>query len=136
MTKLMPHLLELTNDEKHSIPKMKDKTVAFVTKSYEHAVNNPILVPAYVDVIEFKKDTNAVTLLRQFQNPLMELMKALEDTMTVAGSEAYISALSFYTSVKSAAKNNVPGAQVVYEDLSIRFKGQGRGKSTKTPPIV
>ena len=119
--KLLPYLLELSTDEKLSIPKMKDKTLAFVTKSYEYAVNHPMLVPAYVDVTEFKKDINAVEQLRQLSTPLDEITKALDDTMTVAGSEAYVAALSFYNSVKSASKNNVSGGQVVYEDLKTQF---------------
>jgi hypothetical protein len=131
-SKLLPYLLELSTDEKLSIPKMKDKTLAFVTKSYEHAVNHPTLVPAYVDVAEFKKDINAVEQLRQLSTPLDEIAKALDDTMTVAGSEAYVAALSFYNSVKSAAKNNVPGGQVVYEDLKTQFH-KTTVKKTESP---
>jgi len=46
----------------------------------------------------------------------------LDDTITVAGSEAYIAALAFYKSVKVAATMNVPGAQEIYDDLSKRFE--------------
>jgi len=43
----------------------------------------------------------------------------------LAGSEAYVAALSFYNSVKQAAKLNVPEAKTIYEDLKKRFAGQG-----------
>jgi hypothetical protein len=130
---LLPHLLELTVDEKLSMPKMKDKTMAFVNKAYDHSVGNPILVPAYVDVNEFDKDLQGVHFLHLIESPLEKILKAVEDTKMEAGSEAYIAALSFYNSVKVAAKNNVPGAQVVYDDLKNRFEGQGRTKPK--PPV-
>ena len=45
----------------------------------------------------------------------------LNDTMLVAGSEAYISALAFYGSVKYAARLNQPGAEVIYSELKRQF---------------
>ena len=39
----------------------------------------------------------------------------------MAGSEAYIASLSYYNSVKMAAKLNVPGAKPIYDDLKKRF---------------
>jgi hypothetical protein len=44
----------------------------------------------------------------------------------MAGSEAYVSALSYYNSVKTAAKMNVPGAKIIFEDLSKRFAKPNR----------
>ena len=132
-TKLLPYLLELSVEEKLSIPKMKDKTLAFVTKSYEYASGHPKLVPPYVDLVEFKKDLDAVEQLRQLSGPIEEISKALDDTMTVAGSEAYVAALSFYNSVKGAAKNNVSGGQLVYEDLKERFS---KTVTKKSAPVA
>ncbi|MDX2303890.1 MAG: hypothetical protein NW226_13875 [Microscillaceae bacterium] len=131
--KLLPHLLELNKAEKESIPKMKDKTIAFVTKATEHSEQKPMLVPQYVDVKEMRKDLEAVELFRQLSNSINQIAKGLDDTMTVAGSEAYIAALAFYQSVKVGAKLNVPGAQEVYDDLSVRFPGRSK---QKTPPTT
>jgi hypothetical protein len=127
-TKLLPHLVELTNDEKVELPKMKDKTMAFVLKATDHAEHNPKLAPAYMDVVELRKDLKAVELFRNFQIPLEKINKALDDSITIAGSEAYTSALSFYNTVKMGAKMNVSGAQEVYEDLKVRFENQGKKK--------
>lgn len=131
--KLLPHLLALTIDEKMHLAKMKDKTIAFVTKAYEHGMQNPKLVPNYVDFTELKKDLDAVELLRQLLYPLEEIAQNTEDTMTVAGSEAYTAALAFYDSVKVAAKAGVPGAMTIVNDLKVRFDYR-RGKGTDTPP--
>ena len=43
-----------------------------------------------------------------------------------AGSEAYQAALAFYSAVKSAAAQDVPGAKAVYEELRERFPGHRR----------
>ena len=48
----------------------------------------------------------------------------MEDSMTQAGSEAYVAALAFYQSVKGAAKAKVPGADAIYNDLNSRFPGR------------
>ena len=127
---LSPHLLELTASERESIPKMGDKTVAFVTKATEHAEANTKLVPAFVDVEELRKDLGAIEILRPLFNSLNQLSKGLDDTMTVAGSEAYISALAFYQSVKVGAKLNVAGAQEIYNDLQVRFPGRSKKKES------
>jgi hypothetical protein len=126
---LLPYLLELTKDEKESMAKMGDKTVAFVTKATEHAEAQPKLVPAFIEVAELRKDLEAIEILRPFFNSLNQLSKGLDDTMTVAGSEAYTSALAFYQSVKMGAKLNVSGAQEIYNDLQVRFPSKTRKKA-------
>jgi hypothetical protein len=126
---LLPYLLELTKDEKESLAKMGDKTVAFVTKATEHAEAQPKLVPAFIDVTELRKDLEAIETLRPLFNSLNQLSKGLDDTMTVAGSEAYSAALAFYQSVKVGAKLNVAGAQEIYNDLQVRFPSKTRKKS-------
>jgi hypothetical protein len=126
--KLLPYLLELTNSEKESMAKMGDKTVAFVTKATEHAEAQPKLVPAFIDVTELRKDLEAIETLRPLSNSLTQLAKGLDDTMMVAGSEAYMAALAFYQSVKVGAKMNVTGAQEIYNDLQVRFPAKNKKK--------
>ena len=109
---------------------MGDKTVAFVTKAAEHAAQNPSLVPPYVDLAELQKDLNAVEKLRAFYNPMAQMTKMLDDTMLLAGSEAYVAALAFYNAVKGAARANVPGAALIYEDLRERFPGRPRQRAS------
>jgi hypothetical protein len=42
---LAPHLLALTPAERHELPKMGEKTIAFVEKAHDFALKNPNLVP-------------------------------------------------------------------------------------------
>jgi hypothetical protein len=110
--------------------KMGDKTVSFVEKTLDYVRSNPEFVPAYMNVYEFEKDTIAVKNLVAMLNPIMQLEQGIDDTEMLAGSESYTAALIYYNSVKQAAKNNVPNAAAIYDDLSKRFDGQGKKKAT------
>jgi hypothetical protein len=41
----------------------------------------------------------------------------------VSGSEAYQASLIFYNSAKMAARQDIPGAKAVYDELRKRFPG-------------
>ncbi len=123
---LSSKIVRLNTEARHELAKMGDKTLAFVTKSYEHAQQNPLLVPAYLEVAEMKKDLDAVEKIRQILNPLQQLSQDLEDSMMLAGSEAYIAALSFYHAIKGAAKSKIGGSEHIYNDLSQRFTNRSR----------
>lgn len=74
-------------------------------------------------------DFNDYQNLRPLVVMVEQLLHQIEDTMTMAGSEAYIASLSFYNSAKDAAKRDIPGAKAVYEDLRLRFpQANGRKK--------
>ena len=129
---LMPFLINLTDDEKKSIPKMGDKSVSFVEKSLDYAEANPKLVPPYLDPGELQKDVDLVKQLDPVFNSLNQLFSALDSTCTAVGSEAYVESLSFYNSARDAAKRNVPGAKAIYDDLQARFPGHPKGNNTAT----
>ena len=71
-------------------------------------------------------DGNVVSLLAPVSKIISQISANLEDTLTLSGSEAYIAALIYYNAVKAAAKNSIPGAKTIYEDLSQRFPGSKR----------
>jgi len=78
-------------------------------------------VPSYLDVPEAKKDFALAHDLYGILQQINTLQRAVEDTMMVAGSEAYDAALIFYNSVKGASRVNVPGSEAIYNDLHQRF---------------
>ncbi|NOU18403.1 MAG: hypothetical protein HOO91_12675 [Bacteroidales bacterium] len=117
----LPNLINLTVEDRKSLPKMGDKTLAFVSKALEYSKQNPKVVPPFLDVAEFEKDVQAVTNINKVLIPLQQLVEKLDDSTVLAGSEAYSSALIFYNAVKSAAKTGVPGMKGVYDDLQLRF---------------
>ena len=129
-TTLAPYVMALTPEQRKTIPKMSDGTEPFVGKVMDYATSNPQFAPPYMDVPEMKKDFDAVSALLPFLRTADQLVSNLNDTTMMAGSEAYVAALSYYNSVKMASKTNIPGAKAIYDDLSKRFAGQGKQKES------
>jgi len=128
--KLLPHLVDLTKEDRKGLPKMRDKTVPFVEKALEYAETNSQLVPAYLNVPEMRTDFNAVGTLTELYRRVEQLYDTLDDTILLSGSEAYKSALNFYKAVKNAAKAGAHGAEVISNDLKQRFE---KSKEKKNP---
>ncbi|TAF77865.1 MAG: hypothetical protein EAZ53_01240 [Bacteroidetes bacterium] len=126
---LKPFLIALTPDERKSIPKMSDKTQPFVEKALDYAQSNPEFTPAYMSVPELQIDMKAVQDLTAVLQLLQPMCDNVNDTTMLSGSEAYLAALTYYNSVKHAAKSNIPSAKAIYDDLSKRFEAQkAKGK--------
>jgi hypothetical protein len=125
LEKLRPHLVDLNVEERHALPKMGTRTVDFVGKALQYARDNPEFTPAFFDVDEFARDFAAVDTLRSLQRPLSQLADMVDDSLLLSGSEAYGSALSYYQSIKTAAKRGLPGAALIADDLGTQFQGRG-----------
>ena len=121
-SKLDGKLVALQPSQRQGVPKMSDKTLPFVEKVIDYTQSRPEFVPFYLSVEELNIDFKAVNDLKQILREAEQLCQALNDTITLSGSEAYTAALAYYSSVKQAAKANVPHAQPVYEDLKKRFE--------------
>jgi len=122
--KLPTGLVTLTPEERHFYAKMGDKSVAFVDKALELAALYPQLLPAFVNVVEFKKDVDAVKVMKTILRQLEEITVLLDDSILMAGSEAYTAALSIYIAAKDAARRDVTGAKIVADELKVRFPGK------------
>jgi hypothetical protein len=122
-TVLGSYLISLTPEERKTMPRMADKTVAFVTKTADYAANNPTFVPGFVDLTELTQDVAGVSALTPLRQQFEQLALDTDSTVMVAGSEAYTNSLTIYTNIKFMAKNKQPGAQAAYDDLSVRFPG-------------
>jgi len=130
----LPNLINLTVEDRKSLPKMGDKTLAFVNKALEYSKQNSKVVPSFLDVAEFEKDVQAVTNINRVLIPLQQLVEKLDDTTLLAGSEAYSAALTFYNAVKGAAKAGVPGMKGVYDDLQLRFAVKAKANNVVPEP--
>jgi hypothetical protein len=117
---LLPKLVELTPDEIRELPTMGDRSSPFTTKALEFAKIYPEYA-ALIDVTEFEKDMKTVEQLREIYIPLAQLTKNVHDTMTLAGSEAYVAGLTYYGSAKEGLKRKLPNAIRITEDLGQRF---------------
>jgi hypothetical protein len=126
LSDLAPYLLPLTPDERHDLPKMGNKTLSFVEKALDYAHQYPTLCPSYLNLDEFDIDMTDATGLRRVHITARQLADGIDDTVMIAGSEAYQAALVFYNAVKAAAAQDIPGAKEVYNDLKARFPSTKR----------
>jgi hypothetical protein len=129
---LAPYLIALTPQQRQAILKMGDRSQPFVDKSLEYAQRNPNLLPSFLNLAEWKKDSAGRKQLTDMHYVLAELGSNVADTNMQCGSEAYNQALLFYNSVKLAAKNNVPDAKVIAEELGKRFNLRA---APQQPPV-
>jgi hypothetical protein len=123
---LLPYVTSLTPAQRHDLLKLGEKTLSFVQKAHEFALQNPNLCPPYLDMTGFNTDFDDVINLLALNNATLQLHEYVDDTTMTSGSEAYQAALVFYNSVKMAARQDVPGAKAVYEELRKRFPGTRR----------
>lgn len=127
---LAPLLIALDNREKQLLPKMSDKSIPFVEKVMQYMKSDAQFVPSYINVAEAENDFTAFSDLREFLRPLAQITENLDDTAVLSGSETWQTALTYYNSVKQAAKMGVPDAKAIYDDLRPRFEAQ-RAKPIK-----
>jgi hypothetical protein len=133
---LAPHTIALTPHERQTLLKMGDKSLAFVEKAHDYAHDNPNLVPSYLNTGAFDIDFKDAHGLWSLLTVIKQLEEAVEDTIMAAGSEAYHAALAFYHNVQAAAKDDVPGAKAIVEDLKTRFPGGKRQSGTSETETV
>ena len=116
------YLIALTPTERKGKLKMGDKSVPFVEKVLEYTKSNPKFVTEFMNVKALENDFKAVLELSNILRPLSQLFSGFSDTILLAGGEALSNALIYYNTVKQAAKNNVPDAKIIYEDLKKRYE--------------
>jgi hypothetical protein len=132
-TALAPYTLALTPQERRAMLKMGDRSLAFVEKTHDYARDNPTLVPSYLNMDDFDKDFSDAHGLWSLLTAIRQLEETVSDTIMIAGSEAYHAALAVYHNVQAAAKQDIPGAKAVYENLKPHFPGnKKRSSDTET----
>ncbi len=98
----LPYLVNLTEEEMSSLPKMRFNTISFVKECLHYATMYPQHVPKDVDIREVEKDVELHNSVIKILESLKQLVKKLEDNALLAESEAYLPSISIYNSVKSA----------------------------------
>jgi hypothetical protein len=114
-------------EERRSLPKMGDKSRAFVQKALELAQQNEGILPRAFDLEEMRKDVQLAADLYPILLAIAQLHEWVDDTYLVVGSEAYAGALLIYNAAKM---NNIGGLDDALDELGKRFARKARGKQT------
>ena len=132
-TALTGIIINLTKDERQSLPKIADKTLAFDEKCKAYMASRPELVPSFLDTAELALDRKLIEDLLPCLRELAPICEGLEDTVSLAYTDVYVADLAFHANVKQAAKRGVPGTDTIYDDLKERFPGRPKAEPP-TPP--
>jgi hypothetical protein len=132
---IKPYQIPRTPEERRDMLVLGQKSLGFVERTHELAGQNPQFLPAFLDIADFDIDVTDARGLWVISNLAQQLANAVNDTVLVAGSEAYKAALLYYSAVKVAAAQNVPGAKAIFDDLKSRFpRGRRRVPEGTTEP--
>jgi len=130
----LPFLIDLNAEDRRALPKLGDKSQAFVDQGLILANQNSGFLPRNFDLDEYRRD---VTLFKQLQPLVMalgQLQGKLEDTLLAAGSDAYTQTLLVYQAAKLAGKDG--SLEQHLDSLGRRFarkSSNGSSASTASP---
>ncbi len=113
--------LELHITDKHTLQSMGNHSIPFTDYAYMMASQRRDLVPSFLDMEEFSKDMTLFKQARELLQLVEIIRERLIDTSAAAGADAFTAARKFYTAVKGAIKSEIPGSNVIYEEMKTRF---------------
>jgi hypothetical protein len=120
----LPFLIDLSAEERKALPKMGDKSRAFVSRALEVATQNPDFLPRSFDLEEMRKDVQLFEALFPLLMALTQLQELVDDTCLAVGSEAYASALQVYSYAKASGQGS--GLDSVIGEMGQRFAKKPR----------
>jgi hypothetical protein len=130
----LPFLVNLSKDERRTLPKLGDKTRIFVQKAMEVVDQNDNFLPRSFDVPNMRREVNLYEGLYPILLSLAQLHELVEDTYMSAGNEAYASAREVYSAAKSHGRGI--GIDAVVEELGTRFSRKSRKPQPQIPAKV
>jgi hypothetical protein len=130
--KLAPLRVALSAEERQGLPKMGDKSEAFVRRCLEIATQDDSFLPRSFDVAEFRTDVEAFTQTQQVELALSRLLEGVTGGRLEAGSEAFVAALDCYSALRRAGLEEQLGD--VGDALVKRFTRRPRAESEAPKP--
>jgi hypothetical protein len=127
----LPFLIGLDAETRRAMPRMGDKSRAFVRKCLELANQNPAILPRGFDLEEFNRDVALDEAMLPIAQLIGQLAEMVDDTQTAVRSDVYLAALIVYRSAKLAGKGT--GLDGVIDDLARRFMHKSGNPAAVTP---
>jgi hypothetical protein len=123
----LPFIIDVAPKVKRSMPKMGDKSRAFVQKALDVAVQHPDFLPRSFNIAELQRDVHLFETIYPLAMALAQLQADLDDTLAAVGSDAFTTALQVYRHAK--AHGDGSGLDAMVEELGQRFERQPRKKA-------
>ncbi len=127
--------VNLTPSERQGAGSLAETRFPYAIKVMEqYAIDRPELRPSFLNFSDFQKTWQLRVKLETHVMHMKQEFEKITDLMINADAQVYDYMLAFYNVVKEAKKANVPGIDVIYEDLKTLFEREGN--SEPTPPSV
>jgi hypothetical protein len=101
INRLLPDLVNLSDAQVTNLPKVSSSTIDFVYETLELVDKYPNLIPDEIEIPEIRKDVEMIESIKKILKPLKKLVRKLEDSAVLAGSEAYLPSIAIYNAVKT-----------------------------------
>lgn len=128
----LPFVIDVAPKLKKSMPKMGDKSRAFVQKALDVAIQNPDFLPRSFDILELQRDVELFEKIYPLAMAIAQLQADLDDTLAAVGSDAFTAALQVYRHAK--AHGDGSGLDALVEELGQRFERARPKTSADTAP--
>jgi len=121
-TLVEPFAVNLSPDDRRTIPKLGIKSLGFADITLGFAKSNPKFVPSFQDIDLLTANMEFVKQLQQVLEVVEPVYEKVKDTYMAAGADVYLATRVIYDSVKAAAKQGVPGSDVIAKELGKLYK--------------
>jgi hypothetical protein len=127
----MPFLVTLTTSEIRQLPKLGDKSEAFVRQAHQIARDHPAALPLGLSVEQMDRDQAIRDLLLPVHQQLTQLLTMVNSTLVLAGSDLMQASLIIYRCLQS--HGDQVGLREVRDELARRFAKAPREKVEQFP---
>ena len=125
---LEPYLVLLTPSEKLSFKKAGAGLIKFLELSHGLAVESPGLFPVFIETEVFREEYFTTRELWVLANKINQFSECVSDSVMLSGSRTLEIAMAFYQTVKIAARRDIPGARIIFDDLKSALPSGAKGR--------
>lgn len=133
-TALVGKTINLTPNQRQQYGRIAEQNKLFVNKAKSYMEQYAQHVSRFLDKAEFDRDCIAREQVEQRLQLLDSITEQLSDTKVLLDHDNYHNAISFYRNLRFLSEENVPGTNVVYEDMKQFFITPQQPQSPPPPP--
>lgn len=126
--------INLTPEQRQQYGRIAEQNKLFVNKAKSYMEQYPNLAPAFLNKDEFDRDYLAREQIEQRLQRLDSLNEQLSDTKVLLDHDNYHNSISFYRNIRFLSEENVPGTNVIYEDMKQFFVTSPQTPVIPKPP--
>ena len=123
--------VNLSPEERRSLPKMGDKSEGFVRAALNTAIAHPEVLPGTFSLDEMRTDVALIDALQPIAQEIGELLSLIDDTLLEARSEAYTAALVVYHYSKGTSQGDA--LDKAADTMAQHFARKSRTETPTTP---